>query len=171
VLGIVRGHQGAIKVYSEVGKGTTVKVLLPAVEEPEAVRTVKPRDATDWCGHGLVLVVDDEEMIRGTAGMILKAVGFDVLLAADGREAVEVFRERGDDIRVVLLDMTMPHMGGEETFTALRRIRDDVRVILSSGYNEQEATNRFAGKGLAGFIQKPYPPRKLAEILRGILGD
>jgi two-component system, cell cycle sensor histidine kinase and response regulator CckA len=171
VLGIVRGHHGAVKVYSEVGKGTTVKVLLPAAEEPEPVRVVKPRAAADWRGHGLVLVVDDEEMIRDTARMILEAVGFDVLLAEDGREAVEVFRERGDDIRVVLLDMTMPHMGGEEAFTELRRIRDDVRVILSSGYNEQEATNRFAGKGLAGFIQKPYPPMKLAEILRGILGD
>ena len=116
-------------------------------------------------------MVDDEEMIRDTARMILEAVGFEVLLAADGREAVEVFRERGHEIRVVLLDMTMPHMGGEEAFSELRRIRDDVRVILSSGYNEQEATNRFAGKGLAGFIQKPYPPMKLAEILRAILDD
>ena len=169
VLGIVRGHHGAVKVYSEVGKGTTIKVLLPAAEEPEPVRMVRPRDADDWRGHGLVLVVDDEEMIRDTARMILEAVGFEVLLAADGREAVEVFRERGHEIRVVLLDMTMPHMGGEEAFSELRRIRDDVRVILSSGYNEQEATNRFAGKGLAGFIQKPYPPQSLAEILRGIL--
>ena len=171
VLGIVRGHHGAVKVYSEVGKGTTIKVLLPAAEEPEPVRMVRPRDADDWRGHGLVLVVDDEEMIRDTARMILEAVGFEVLLAADGREAVEVFRERGHEIRVVLLDMTMPHMGGEEAFSELRRIRDDVRVILSSGYNEQEATNRFAGKGLAGFIQKPYPPMKLAEILRAILDD
>ncbi len=171
VLGIVRGHHGAIKVYSEEGKGTTVKVLVPAAEEPGPVQVVRPRAADDWRGSGLLLVVDDEEMIRDTARMILEAVGFEVALAADGREAVEIFRARSEEIRAVLLDMTMPHMGGEETFTELRRIRGDVRVILSSGYNEQEATNRFAGKGLAGFIQKPYPPQNLVELLRGILDD
>jgi len=169
VLGIVRGHKGALKVYSEPGRGTTVKVLLPAAEEPREVQVVKPRSAEDWQGEGCILVIDDEEMIRETSRMILEALGFDVLLAEDGRQGIEVFRANADDLDAVLLDMTMPHMGGEETFTELRRIRSDVRVILSSGYNEQEATNRFAGKGLAGFIQKPYLPQDLAELLRGIL--
>ena len=89
-----------------------------------------------------------------------------MLTAEDGREPLEVFRSRVDEIFVVLLDLPMPHLGGEETYRELRRIRPYTRVILSSGYNEQEITSRFAGKGLAGFIQKPYGVRQLREKIR-----
>ena len=169
VLGIVRGHEGALKIYSEPGKGTTFKVLFPAASEQDKVDFVSPINAEGWKGEGVALLVDDEEVVRRTAGAVLKRLGFEVLVAADGREALELFEANIDSVRVVLLDMTMPVMDGSETFRELKRLRPDVRVVLSSGYNEQEATSSFAGKGLAGFIQKPYSARKLAAILRGIL--
>jgi len=169
ILGIVRGHNGTIKVYSEQGRGTTVKVLFPAVDAaPDQIR-VNEEPETVRPGSGTVLVVDDEELVRRVAGMILKEAGYDVLLAQDGMEAIEMLRKHGDEIVCVLLDMMMPRMGGEETFTEMRRLRPDIKVLLSSGYNEQTATNRFAGKGLAGFIQKPYTMKvlvaRIAELL------
>jgi DNA-binding response OmpR family regulator len=93
--------------------------------------------------------------------------GFNALTAGDGRAAVELFRRHADDVVCVLMDLTMPHLDGQQAFTEMRRIRPNVRVILSSGYNEEDATDRFAGKGLAGFVQKPYDGRTLlAEITR-----
>ncbi|RMG90495.1 MAG: response regulator, partial [Zetaproteobacteria bacterium] len=164
ILGIVRGHHGAIKVYSEKGKGTTFKVLFPAAQsgavslkESQAVKAPK--------GEGMVLVVDDEDTVREIAAMMLEEAGYTVLQAADGLEAVEKVRELGDAIDCVLLDMTMPHMGGEEAFTEMRRICPDIRVVLCSGYNQQTATQRFAGKGLAGFIQKPYTAKTLLSMV------
>ena len=169
VLGIVRGHNGAIKVYSEKRRGTTIKVMFPVSEQTRPVPLVRPKAAINWRGTGTVLVVDDEEAVRDTTKRILEAAGFDVVLAADGHEAVEVFHALGEGVCLVVMDMTMPRMGGAEAFTELRRIRRDVPVILSSGYNEQDATNWFAGKGLAGFIQKPYSPQRLIDLIRGIL--
>ncbi len=169
LLGIVRGHHGAVKIDSEPGRGTTFEVLFPAsaqVYEESADRT----DAeSSWRGSGVVLVVDDEETVRTAAKMMLESQGFTVLTVEGGREALEVFRDRADEIVVVLLDLTMPHLDGEATFRELRRMRPDTKVILSSGYNEQENTNRFAGKGLAGFIQKPYGIRSLSEKIRRVL--
>ncbi len=169
VQGIVRGHKGAVRIYSEVGVGSTFKVLLPAADDLECCVSVRPRPAEGWTGSGLILIVDDEAIVREVVGAMLRAVGFDVLVAEDGVSAVRFFQEHAHEIRAVLLDMTMPNMGGEETFRELRRIDPDVRVVLSSGYNEKEATSRFAGKGLAGFIQKPYTVDALAAILRGLL--
>lgn len=171
VLGIVRGHRGAIKVYTEPGKGTSFKLLLPATDQ-RAEDISESRSATpEWLATGKALVVDDEETVRVLAKRILEAAGFEVLLAVDGREGVEVFREHAAEISVVLLDMTMPHMNGDEAFREMRRIDNNARVVLSSGYNEQEATNRFAGKGLAGFIQKPYRRSELLDAVREAIAD
>jgi len=170
VLGIVRGHGGAIKVYSEPRKGTTVKVLFPAsVQPPAAEGPAAP--AADLKAVGTVLLVDDEESVRTVATRMLERLGFDVLTAADGLEALETYRENQDRVSCVLLDLTMPHLDGEEAFRELRRIRNDLRVILSSGYNEQDVVQRFAGKGLTGFIQKPYQLGKLREVLQGVFGS
>jgi PAS domain S-box-containing protein len=171
VLGIVRGHRGMLKVYSEPGRGTSFKVLFPlSNKELAAIATTRPDRATGLRGTGTILVVDDEETVRALAVHTLEAFGFQALTANDGGQAVELFAERGGQgIDLVLLDLTMPHMGGEETFRELRRINPDVRVLLSSGYTEQEATDRFAGKNLAGFIQKPYRATALLERIGAIL--
>ena len=171
VQGIVRGHQGAIVVESELGKGTTFKVLLPALDHAAAPVAARAEEENDWQGAGTVLLVDDEEMVRNVVAHMLELLGFSVLTASDGAEAVELFRERHDEIACVLLDLTMPRMDGEETFRELRRISDDVRVILSSGYGEQVSTERFGATGLAGFLQKPYEVARLKEKLREVGGD
>ncbi|NUN95996.1 MAG: response regulator [Candidatus Omnitrophica bacterium] len=116
-----------------------------------------------------ILVVDDEETVRVVSKRMLEACGLSVLCARDGAEGVEMFRERPMEITLVLLDMTMPRMSGEEAFREMRRIRPDVRVVLTSGYNEQEATTRFTGKGLAGFIQKPFTHASLLAKVREAL--
>ncbi len=168
VLGIVRGHHGTLKLYSEPGRGTTFKMLLPI-----SAREVEDRAATGgdtgWQGEGTILIVDDEETIREAAAMMVEELGFSTLTAVDGEDAVACYRAHREEIVAVLLDMTMPRLDGKGCFRELRRIDRDVRVILSSGYNEQEATSHFAGKGLAGFVQKPYRPESLARILREVL--
>jgi PAS domain S-box-containing protein len=170
VLGIVRGHHAALTVRSQPGQGTTFRILFPAaagaaVDVPESCPL-----AGDWKGHGTLMVVDDEETVRVLGKRMLERSGFTVLTAADGREAVEIFKTRGAEIRGVLLDLTMPHMDGAETFQALRALRPDLKVILSSGYTEQDISTRFAGLGLTGFIQKPYQHGALASKLREVLG-
>jgi len=170
ILGIVRGHNGAIKVYSEVGKGTTFKVLFPmtaALASPDAP-AISAADNSLWTGQGMILVVDDEAGLRETASLMLEDIGFQVMVACDGVEAVEIFSRLHATIDAVLLDMTMPKMDGKTAFREMRRIDPDTKVILSSGYNEQEATSHFAGKGLAGFIQKPYRLEALRKKLQGI---
>ncbi len=155
VQGIVRGHKGVLRVYSEPGKGTTFRILLPASDK-SARPVIAEKDDQEWSGHGTVLLADDEETVRKIGRHMLEHLGLSVILAVDGREAVEIFRARHDEIDCVLLDLTMPDMDGEEAFLEMKRIRNDVRVILSSGYSGQEISRRFAGKGLIGFIQKPY---------------
>ena len=175
VLGIVRGHQGAIKIYSEVGKGTTFKLLFPASEPPEEERELAQakqgtsEDVPVPGFSGTILLVDDEETVRVVSKQMLERMGFTVLTAPDGREALKVFREHAGEIVCVLLDLTMPHMDGDEAFREMRRLHPGVTVILCSGYNEQDATQRFPGKGLAGFIQKPYTLAALEEKLREVL--
>jgi PAS domain S-box-containing protein len=170
VLGIVRGHRGAIKVYSTQGQGTTFKVLLPATEQ-HATRHLPAASVQRASGGETVLVVDDEQIVRRSAKAMLERYGFGVVLAENGREAVELYKVLGDKIHVVLLDMTMPVMGGEETFRHLKTLQPSVAVVLSSGYNEVEAIRRFAGKGLAGFIQKPYSALSLVEKIRAVLNE
>ena len=166
VLGIVRGHKGAIKVYSEQGKGSNFKILLPASGKPAKIFNHDGYE-NNWRGSGTVLLVDDEETVRGIGKDMLQEFGFSTITANDGREAVEIFKTT-PDVSFVILDLTMPHMDGEQCFRALRQLNPDVKVIMSSGFSEHEVTQKFMGKGLAGFIQKPYKLSALREVIQKI---
>jgi two-component system cell cycle sensor histidine kinase/response regulator CckA len=171
VLGIVRGHKGAVRVRSRPGEGTTFRVVFPPAQGEQRPKAKEAAKARFPGTGGKILVVDDEAAIRDVSRRMLDSCGFEVLTAETGRQALELFRSQHGEIAAVLLDATMPQMDGLETFEELQRIHPDVRVILSSGYSEQEATERFTGKGLAGFIQKPYRLEDLDDKLRDILGD
>ncbi len=166
VLGIVRSHRGALSVESTPGRGSTFRVLFPLSQAKAGAVTAEPHAKPDWRGSGTILLADDERTVLKVAARMLARLGFEVVEAADGQEALELFRRTPDRFAAVLLDLTMPRMGGDECFTALRDIRPDVRVVLSSGYSEHELTRRFEGRGLAGFAQKPYRLKDLARVLR-----
>lgn len=163
VLGIVRGHRGAIKVYSNPGLGTTFKVFFPVTSGQ-----LIPKSATrinDFRGTATVLVVDDEAVVQKLALSTLERYGYHVLLASNGREALAVLASTSHHVSVVLLDMTMPVMSGEETLSNIKAIYPEVKVIASSGYNEVEALRRF-GTGVDGFLQKPYRAAQLVEKVK-----
>ncbi|NQV29913.1 MAG: PAS domain S-box protein [Candidatus Marinimicrobia bacterium] len=164
VLGITNGHNGMVKILLKEDQGTTFRVLFPFFETkeelPEPIRE-HPAPAENWEVHGSFLIADDEESVRSIGKHMLKKLGFEVLTARDGREAVELFKKHVGEIVGVLLDLTMPYKDGSQVFQEIRKMNPDVKVILSSGYNEKEATQEFVGQGLAGFIQKPYVSAEL----------
>jgi CheY-like chemotaxis protein len=169
VLGIVRGHRGAVDVESEPGKGTVFRVLLPAVQGPVVALAALEAPVGLWRGRGTVLLVDDEDTVRVLGCRMLEKLGFRALTAANGREAVRIFERQGREITCVLLDLTMPHMDGQETLLELRRLRKDVCVVLSSGYNEEDMVRRFRDAPPAGYIHKPYTLLELSARLRTVL--
>jgi PAS domain S-box-containing protein len=168
VIGIVRGHNGALKIDSQLGKGSTFKFLLPApvVTVQQAPSSSTTNVVANWRAGGTILVVDDDPCVRAVTTRMIEAAGFDVLQAVDGRHGVEVFAQKQHDIRAVLLDMAMPNLNGREAFEEMRRIRPDVKVLLISGFSEQEA---FDGPAPSGFLQKPFKPEDLNGKLQGIL--
>jgi len=171
VLGIVRGHKGSIKVESTVGKGSTFRIYLPALPVETVKLEIKDPVKKLWHGSGTILLVDDEETVRALSQQMLERLGFDCLTAANGVEALRVFQANSEKISAVLLDLSMPYMDGEQAFYKLQHLKPDVRVVMSSGYNLRNIAQRFQGKGLAGFIHKPYEMDMLSETLRGVLAD
>jgi two-component system cell cycle sensor histidine kinase/response regulator CckA len=169
-LGIIRGHGGAVRVTSSPGGGSTFRVLFPVSEIKTRDATPQQPDDGDWRGTGTVLVIDDEEAVREVATRMLEQAGLTVVTASDGLEAIEFFRSHADEVSCVLLDLTMPRMSGEETLRELRDIRDDIRVVLSSGYSEQEVADRFGEQAISGFVQKPYLVSKLISSIGAAIG-
>ena len=171
-LGIIRGHGGALRVWSEEGRGSTFLVLFPFLRSEEQDAGDRGETELDsWRGSGTVLIVDDEKPVRTVGRRMLERMGFNVLVAIDGREAVEIYRTNAERIDCVLLDLTMPEMDGEEAFREIRRIRKDALVILASGYSEEDVLCRFRGEGLAGFLHKPYRYKLLRSMVRKVLDD
>jgi PAS domain S-box-containing protein len=169
VLGVVGGHKGAICVKSAPGAGTRFRILFTPLSEPaHEPSPAAPPPEVHWKGEGLVLLVDDEDMVRSVARLMLQRLGFQVVTASDGREAVEIFRARKIEIAAVVLDMTMPNMDGNEALRELRRLRSDVRVLLTSGFTAEDVASGISRDSGVGFLQKPFNSGMLAEKLRAL---
>jgi PAS domain S-box-containing protein len=165
VQGIVRGHDGEIRVESTPGEGTCFRVRFPALP-PSQRAAPAVSDPEQWVGDGTVLVVDDEVSIQQLTTRVLERAGLAVLVARDGAEAVRLLDERAQAIDVVLLDLTMPRLGGFEVHRRLRALRADLPVVLTSGYSETEATSDFPSELLTSFLKKPFSPSELVGAVR-----
>jgi CheY-like chemotaxis protein len=167
--GIIKAHAGYIDVVSEIGQGTTFTIYLP-VSERQIPQLVKG-DATITFGKGTILVVDDEKMVLEIGAEMIGKMGYQTLSARNGDEAVSLYRQRADEIDLVVLDLIMPGSSGSDTFDALRQINAGVKVLLASGYSIDSQAISLMDRGCNGFIQKPYSledlSRKIDEILNG----
>jgi PAS domain S-box-containing protein len=167
VYGIIANHEGIIKVYSEKGKGTTFSIYLPATEKEVPEEKKLPEEFFE--GTETVLLVDDEDMVSNIAKRLLETLGYNVLVAGSGKEAVEMYDKNKDKIELVILDMIMPGMGGGETFERLKTINPGIKVLLSSGYSMNGQAAQIMARGCKGFIQKPFNLKELSKKIRMIL--
>jgi PAS domain S-box-containing protein len=171
VAGIIRSHGGLIKLTTAPGRGSTFVVLFPA--KAAAVETpsfIPPAAVKDEEAARLILIVDDEDVVRRTAASALTFHGYRVRRASSGREGIEILQEENGGISLVLLDLNMPGMSGQETLYELRKLAPDLEVVVSSGYGEEQAMNLFSGQQVSGFIQKPYTSARLLEKIARALG-
>lgn len=181
VLGSVRSHNGALRVWSAPGQGTRVRVWLPALAKGAATGSGSPDQKQPASRHApqlganrssslaTILVIDDEDGVRAVTARLLERASYSVLTAPDGRRGIATFQLHAELIACVLLDLTMPQSSGEQVFHELRRMAPDVPILLMSGYSEQEATGRFAGLGIAGFLHKPFTPDDLRDSIERAL--
>ncbi|MBX7245013.1 MAG: response regulator, partial [Candidatus Sumerlaeaceae bacterium] len=169
-LGIIRGHRGGITVESEPGRGAKFRVLFPCASGKDGPETPRAQERqVTWKGSGRILVVDDDETVRNVATRILKSKGFEVTVARDGREGLDIYDKTPEDFRLVLLDMTMPGMSGEEVFRELKGRNSRLPILLSSGYAEQDVTGKLKDIHPEAFIQKPYRADQLTATVKSLL--
>lgn len=164
-MGIVRGHRGVISVNSKPNIGSSFAVYFPVKNLAKPAEMPQPVNDGMICGRG-VLVVDDEDSILSVASRALKRSGYPVFTARNGYEAIDVLREKSFEVTVVILDMTMPRISGEDTCRAIRALREDIRIIISSGYSQADAAKRIDGVAVDGFLQKPYLPAELVAFIK-----
>jgi CheY-like chemotaxis protein len=165
VLGIVRAHGGAVTVESEPGRGSAFRVFLPVLAEKVLRHPDQAAQSPEIDGGGTVLLVEDEPMVRKVGESALTSLGFAVLLAKDGVEAVEVFRQHRDEVRCVLCDLTMPRMNGWETLAALRKLAPGLPVILASGYDKAYVMAGDHPELPQAFLSKPYHLKELRDTI------
>ena len=165
--GIIKGHSGYIDVDSDPGHGTTFSIYLPASEK-EVQKAVETTEGVTK-GTGTVLLVDDEEAILQVAQELLEAMGYRVLLARNGKEAVEVYRRHQEDVDIVLLDIVMPSMGGGQAYDMMKGINPNIKVLLSSGYTIDSEATKLIERGCDAFIQKPFTMKELSGKIREVL--
>jgi len=165
--GIVKHHCGAINVYSEKGKGTTFNIYLPASEKERAEERALSGDLLK--GRETVLFVDDQDVVVDVGRLILEELGYTVLAAKSGQEAIDIYAQRMEEIDLVILDMIMPKLSGGETYDRLKEINPGVKVILSSGYSLNGQASGILERGCDGFIQKPFNGNELSKKIREIL--
>ncbi|MEE9402721.1 MAG: PAS domain S-box protein, partial [Desulfobacteria bacterium] len=166
--GIMKAHGGYIDVDSRKGQGTTFSIYLPASEK-KIEEVVRHTDRLIR-GSETVLLVDDEDTIREVGQELLEAMGYRVLMASDGKEAIELYKKDRNDIDMVLLDMVMPNMGGGDAYDRIKEINPDIKVLLSSGFSIDGEATQILERGCNGFIQKPFTMKELSTKIRGILG-
>ena len=169
VQGIIKAHGGAIRVHSTPGLGTSFLILLPARPRKRATASAEQPQGLSIRPGSAALVIDDEQVVRALAHTVLSGKGMRVWTADNGKAGVELFREHNQELSVVVLDLTMPVMGGEEALALLKQINPNIPVILSSGYDESEAERRFSGLKPARFLQKPYTSERLVQVVAATL--
>jgi CheY-like chemotaxis protein len=168
VYGIIKNHGGYINVYSEKNQGTTFTIYLPA-SEAEVIQE-KESIVSIMRGTGTILLIDDEEMIISVGQELLTELGYKVLIAQSGLEAIEIYRQKYQDIDLVIMDMIMPGMGGGEAYDRLKEINPGVKVLLSSGYSINGQATKILKRGCDGFIQKPFNMKQLSDRVHHIIG-
>ncbi len=168
VYGTVHEHNGTIDVYSEPGTGTSIKLYLPCMVEEEILRA--PESLPPVYGDGTVLIIDDDSKIRANLSDLLTALGYKVISASGGKEGIELYRARQDEIDIIIIDMIMPEMTGAEAIELLYALDNNVSIIISSGFHNEDAAN-LNNPGVKGYIQKPFRMNDLSRLIQSVLGE
>jgi len=170
VYNIIKQHHGFVDLYSEVGVGSTFNIFLPIIEPDTVEQIENKQEYIIPKGEGIILVVDDELIMRDMASEMLGASGYNVITANNGIEGVEIFRKRYSEIKLVILDMAMPEISGKETYIRMKEIYPDLFALLASGFKQDERVKDVLKLGMNGFLQKPYTIQELTKAVQSIVG-